>query len=276
MISAIVRSAIRVTVLGVATIAGTGVTLAQAATPAAGQATESQKAARMLLDGMAKYLAGLPGFQATLVSSYDAPQASGQMIEFNAVRTLGVARPDRLRIDVTYSDGSTDLIVFDGKTMTVYDQDDNVFSRAPQPGSLDDAIAYFVRDLGMTLPLGAMLTTRFEEELNKRVVSVDYVEGTSIFGIPAHHIAGRTRTVDFQVWIADGDQPRPLRIVLAYVKEPGQPQFRVQILDWKGAPPAGADVFRLSLPADARQIAFAVQVKGMVSGAAAPAQEAGP
>ena len=238
-----------------------------------GTRTESQKLAGELLAGMAKYLAGLPGFEVELVGSYDAVQASGQKIEFSEVRAVAVARPDRLRVEQLRSDGAEDLIVFDGKTMHVFDGENGVFAQAPQPGSLDDAVVYFVRELGMRLPLAALLSTRFPAELDRRVRTVDYVEYTEILPVPSHHIAGRTGTVDFQVWIADGNQPLPLRIVITYVNEPGQPQFRAQFLDWKAAPPADASLFSFTPPEGALHIAFAVQVPEITAGVATPAAD---
>ena len=70
--------------------------------------------------------------------------------------------------------------------------------------------------------------------------------------------------MDLQIWIADGDRPLPLRIVLTYVDEPGQPQFRAQFLDWKTEPPGATDAFRFTPPPAARKIAFAVQVPTVV------------
>jgi hypothetical protein len=237
------------------------------------QASRSQQLARELLSGMATRLATLPGFEVTLAGSYDALQESGQKIEFNEVRAVALLRPDKLRMEQWRSDGARDLIVFDGRTISVFDGEAGVYAQAPQPGSLDDAVVYFVRDLGMRLPLAALLTKRFAAELQQRVTSVDYVEYTEILPVPAHHIAGRTAAVDFQVWIADGDQPLPLRIVLTYVNEPGQPQFRAQFLDWRLQAPAGAGVFSFTAPAEARQIAFAVQVPGIAKSATAPSAD---
>ena len=233
-----------------------------------------QRIAAELLSDMAKFLAALPGFEVSLVSSYDAVQSSGQKIEFNEVHRVAVARPDRLRVEQTRSDGVHDLVVFDGKTLTVLNGELGVFSQAPQPGSIDDSVVYFVRDLRMRLPLAVMLTSRLPAELETRVMAVDYVEHTEILPVPAHHIAARTDTVDFQVWIADGEKPLPLRVVLTYVNEPGQPQFRAQFLDWRLQPPAAAGMFRFDPPKDARQIAFAVQVPA-IAGAltAAPVPE---
>ena len=236
-----------------------GTAQAQEAAQAADAPTESEQLAAELLSGMAKYLAGLPGFQVQLVASYDVVQESGQKIEFNEIRALAVSRPNLLRVEQQMSDGAQDLLVFDGQQINVYDSELGVYAQAPQPGSVDDAVVYFVRDLGMRLPLAAMLSTRLPDELSKRVKSVDYVEYTNIFGSGAHHIAARSNTVDFQVWIADGDRPLPLRIVLTYKTEPGQPQFRAQFLGWDEKSQTPADAFKFNPPADAQKIVFAVQ-----------------
>jgi hypothetical protein len=226
---------------------------------AAAEPPESQKIAGELLSEMAKYLAGLPGFDVTLVCSYDAVQDTGQKIEFNEIRRVQLARPDKLRIEQVQSDGARDLVIFDGKDISILDGVSSAFAQAPQPGPIDDSVLYFVRDLGIRLPLSAMLSSRLPEELALRVKSVDYVESTDILGTTAHHIAARTNAVDFQVWIADGERPLPLRIVLTYKTDPGEPQFRAQFLDWNEKPQAAADAFIFAPPEGARRIVFAVQ-----------------
>ena len=160
--------------------------------------TESQQLAFDLLSGMADYLAGLPEFRMSLVASYDAVQASGEKLEFNEIRQVTLSRPNLLRVEQQMSDGAADLLVFDGQQINVFDSQLGVYAQAPQPGSVDDALVYFVRDLGMRLPLAPMLSTRLPEELSKRMKSIEYVEYTEILGPPAHHIAARGNTVDLE------------------------------------------------------------------------------
>jgi hypothetical protein len=93
--------------------------------------------------------------------------------------------------------------------------------------------------------------------LDRRVRSVEFVEKTGILGAPAHHLVGRTDTVNFQIWIADGDQPLPLRLVLTYPKAPGQPQFRTQFVNWNLAPEAADSLFAFAPPVGANRIPFA-------------------
>ena len=222
--------------------------------------TESQQEAAAIVKGMSDYLAGLKSFSCTSRNGYDALQPSGRMIEFGETRRMTLARPDRLRIEEVSSDGSSDLALFDGKLMTVFNADANVFAQAQQPGSVDDALLYFVRDLHMRMPMAQLLSSRVRTEFPALVRKVDYVESTDLRGIAAHHIAGSTDSVDFQLWIAEGERPLPLRVVIRYIHEPGQPQFWSEFTDWNTSPKLSGSTFQLALPKDARKIAFAIQV----------------
>jgi len=220
-------------------------------------AAEAQPQARTILMHMAGYLAGAPAFSVSVRSGYDVVQKSGQKIEFGETRKVTLSRPDRLRMEGESSDGAKTLTVFTGKEIVRFDAKRNVYAKAPQPGGIDASIAHFINDLGMRLPLSPLLLTRLPAEFEQRVKSVDYVELTSILGAPAHHLAARTDTVDFQVWIAAGDKPAPLRVVITYRKAPGQPQFWAQLSDWNLAPAISDATFAPQLPAGAQQVEFA-------------------
>ena len=51
-----------------------------------------------------------------------------------------------------------------------------------------------------------------------------------------------------------------MRVVLTYVDEPGQPQYRADFEDWQTEISGGPDAFRFSPPKDARRIVFASQL----------------
>jgi hypothetical protein len=233
---------------------------AESPAPADPAQVASQQKAAERLSAMTKFLASLPAYQVTCRGSYDVLQDSGQKLEFLEARDLVLQRPDRLRVRHRSSDGNRDLLLFDGKSITLYNEKAGVYAQVPQPGSLDDAIVYFVRDLKMRLPLARLFTNRSSEELARRLQSVIYIERTELLPVPTDHIAGRVGNVDVQLWIAEGNRPLPMRVVLTYVDEPGQPQYRTDFQDWKLEAPKGSDTFRFSPPAGARKIVFATQV----------------
>ena len=240
-------------------------TKASPASPPASQApapqplTESQQRATALLAAMANHLAGLQNLSVSFRDGYDVVQSTGQKVEFGETRRITLARPNQLRVEEIASDGRLDLALFDGKNITVFDGDSNVYASTPQPGTVDDALVFFVRDLRMRMPLARLLSSRLPSEWPKRVTTVDYVESFDIDGVKTHHIAGRTDAVDFQYWITDGPRPLPLRVVLTYVNEPGQPQFWANFSDWNTSAQLAKSTFTFTPPADAKQIAFAAQ-----------------
>ena len=234
--------------------------LAAEVTPKTEPSTESQREAAALLKSMAEYLGGLKSFSCTSSNRYETVQANGQKIEFGETRRISLSRPDRLRIEEVTSDGASDLALFDGKQITMLSADDNVYAQAPQPASIEDALVYFVRDLRMRMPLAMLLSTHVRTELPALVKEVDYVESTKVGNRAAHHIAGRSDSVDFQLWIAEGKSPVPLRIVITYKLAPSQPRFGAEISDWDVSPRFSAKTFQFALPKDARKIPFAVQL----------------
>ena len=231
----------------------------QAADAPAAAESVGQQFARDRLLTMARALGEAERFSVSLRISYDVVQEDGQKIEFGEIRELEIARPDKVRIVESAGDGFHDLLVFDGKSITVFNDASKVFAQAPQPGDIDASVRYFVRDLQMRLPLAPLLMRDFAGELQRRIRSIDYVGRTDILGEPAHHIAVRTARVDFQVWIADADPPVPLRVVVTYPASDAHPQFRADFSKWNLAPTFAADRFAFMPSADARQIPFAVQ-----------------
>jgi hypothetical protein len=228
--------------------------------PAAAAVTETEAQASAILMRMADFLSGAQSFSVSVRAGYDAVQKSGQKIEFGEVRKVTLSRPDRLRIEGERSDGAKTLTVFNGKEIVLIDAASNVYATAPQPGGVDDTVVYFVKDLGMRLPLAMLLVSQLPAELKARVRSVDFVEKTNIYGTPSYHLAARTDMVDFQIWVADGDTPLPQRVVITYKKDKGEPQFWAQFSDWNLAPAISDSTFLAKPPDGAQKVAFAAQL----------------
>ena len=241
---------------------------AQDTTAPAAATTESQPDATALLKSMADYLAGLEFFRCTTTNGYETVQPNGQKVEFGETREIFLARPNRLRVEEVASDGFSDVTLFDGRQITVVSAGFNVFAQAPQPPSLEDALVYFVRDLRMRAPLALLLSTHVRTDLLDMAKNVEYVERTKVGRKDAHHIAAQSESVDFEFWIADGNKPLPLRVVITYKTAPGQPRFWSDISNWQTNRKLADKRFQVALPEGARQIPFAVQLSAL--GATSP------
>lgn len=184
-----------------------------------------EEQAMAVLQRMAAFLSQAQRFSVTIDIGFDAVQDSGQKIEFGETRQVVLRRPDHLRIDATKRDGSKSTLLFDGKDLTVVHPQENVYATVAKPGSVDEAIAYFVQDLGLRLPLAELLNSKLAQHLPAQVRVADYVEPSSIAGVPCDHLALRGDEADMQVWVTQGQQPLPRRLVITYRQADGRPQF---------------------------------------------------
>jgi hypothetical protein len=209
------------------------------------------------LKRMADFLAHTQRFSVMADIGFDVVQDSGEKIEFGETRKIVIRRPDHARIDITKRDGGTSGFLFDGQEIAVFNTKEHVYATAAKPGTLDEAIDYFINDLDMRFPLAELFSTQLAETLSQKVWAAAYVEQANIAGVPCDHLALRGDQADLQLWIAQGDQPLPHRLVITYKDAEGQPQFWAQFSDWNLAADVPDALFVFTPPEGAAKIAFA-------------------
>jgi len=213
--------------------------------------------AMAILMKMADFLSQAKSFSVTIETGYDVVQETGQEIEFGAVRKMIVQRPDRARIEITHRDGSQAEFIFDGKQIYIFNARDNVYGTVEKPGTIDQAVTYFTEDLDMRLPLSELCLTDLPKLLGDHVRVLNYIDTAVIDGVTCDHLAARTDTVDFQVWIEQGAKPLPRRTLINYKNAAGEPDFWAQFEDWDLSPKISESAFTIKPPEGAEQISFA-------------------
>jgi hypothetical protein len=231
---------------------------AGAPTPSAA-ASERDAQAMAILKRMADFLSQAQRLSVTAEIGFDVVQASGEKLEFGETRQFLIRRPDRARIDITKRDGATSGFRFDGQEIVVFNTRENVYATADKPGTLDEAIAYFINDLDMRFPLAQLFSTQLAESLAANVRSAYDVGPERILEVPCEHLAFRGDQADMQLWVAQGDQPLPRRLVITYTAAEGQPQFWAQFSDWNLSPDVSDAQFAFTPPEGATKIAFAAR-----------------
>ena len=227
----------------------------------AAAALEDDTAARALLSQMADTLSKSTAFSVNVRSHHDSIQPDGQSIEFSERRKIMLWRPAHLRVEVERSDGDLSLLLFDGKTITAYKADDKIYAQVEKPGTIDATIIYLVKTLQAPFPLARMFLTTLSRDIQQWIESVRFVEEDTLTEPPSIHLAGQSVDVDFQIWVTQDENPVPLRIVLTYRNDPGQPQFRADFTDWTLAPDTDAASFTFVPPVDVEQILFLAPVQ---------------
>jgi hypothetical protein len=209
----------------------------------------------------ADFLAGQASFSVRADIAYEVLQGNGSKLEFGSTRTVTVRRPDRLRIDSRQRDGDRATLYFDGKQIAVDLPDEKAYVAVEKPGTLDEAIDYLVDDLDTPAPLHEFFTSNYYTGLEDRILFGFWVGADQLGEKVCNHYALRTEDVDAQLWIEDGERPLPCRVVITYLDEPGQPQFRAQLLEWDLSPETADGRFAYTPPEGAERMSVQARVK---------------
>lgn len=223
---------------------------------ATSDAQKSREQALAIMKRMATYLSTTKRYSVSVDTGFDAVQEFGQKIEFGESRKIVLSRPDHLRIDATKRDGSKSELIYGGKEISLYFSKENVYATKSLPGTVDQAVDYFINDLDMRLPLAQMLSSKLAQKLPDQVLEASYVEKSFIAGVPCDHVAFRGDEADLQLWVSQGAKPLPQRMIITYTQIDGRPQFWAQFSDWDLAPKISDSLFVFRAPAGAAKIAF--------------------
>ncbi len=233
------RSAIAALVLGI----GLGVPTAVA--------DEAQ--AKSMLKAMSDYLAQ----QKTLSFSYDTNlevvTKAHQKLLLASSGQVDLSRPDKFR--ATRSGGFANVeMVFDGKTLTLLGKDANLYSQVDIPGTLDHLVDELRDKYNRPVPGADLLLSNVYDELMRDVTDVKDLGSGVIGGTECDHLAFRTKVVDWQIWIAQGEHPYPCRYVITTKHVDQGPQYSVQISDWKTGGQIASDDFAFKAPPDSKKV----------------------
>jgi hypothetical protein len=217
----------------------------------AGQAQVDPQAVQALVK-MSAYLRTLQTFQVTLQTQRDDVDVYGQLITLNGQTSYKVRRPNGLTIDMA-SPSMTRQYVYDGRTVTVFDPKTGYFAKIQAPGTIRETLAMAQDKYGVDLPLQDLFTWSEGDDRAKALTAAHFIGQDQVNGVAANHYAFRQPGIDWQIWIADGDKPAPLRVVIVASDDPARPQFQAD-LAWDTAPQFADNAFTFTPPANAREI----------------------
>ncbi len=102
-----------------------------------------------------------------------------------------------------------------------------------------------------------------------------YVGLHEVDGVKSHHLAFRQDGADWQIWIQDGDQPLPRKIVITYKDLPGTPQFVAFLDKWNLSDRQPESVFEFKPPPNASRVEMPVmgESAGEASESGTPARK---
>ena len=215
-----------------------------------------------LLREMGEYLKNAQQFSFQAEITFDDVLPSGQKIQFAATEDLAVHRPGEAYIEYR-GDLGVKRFWYKGDTITLYDPGNNLYATEKVPAKFDEAIDQVMKEFGFSPPLVDILYSDPYKLLIDRVQFGLYIGLSMVDGIHCHHLAFVDKYIDWQIWIEDGKQLVPRKILITYKTIPGAPQFTAVLSDWDFATPLANRLFSASLPAGAEKIEFARLAKSL-------------
>lgn len=216
-------------------------------------ARADEVAAKSQLKAMSDYMATQKVMSMSLDTSLEIVTKDKQKILLASSGTLALSRPDKLR--ASRHGGFSDVeIVFDGKTLTLLGKDANVYAQADAPGTVDQLIDALREKFQRPLPGADLLMSNSYDQLMSDVIDVKDLGSGVIGGIECDHFAFRKKEVDFQIWIAQGASPYPCRYIITSKLITGEPQYSVQVSNWKSGNDVTPDDFSFKNSTDAKKV----------------------
>jgi hypothetical protein len=218
-------------------------------------AQDVEPAALQILRRMTDYLGSLQRFSVDTQNTIEEVLDTGQKIQFDLSTRVTVQRPNKVRAERA-GDLIKQVVIYDGKTITVYNASSNYYAVAAAPDNIDDAL-HFARDtLDIVPPSGDLVYTNAYQLLTAAVTSGGVVGKSMIGGVRCDHLAFSGPVVDWQIWIPDSGNPLPRKYVITTKDDPAQPQYMVLMSNWNVAPKLSDTLFKFTPPRGAKQTEF--------------------
>ena len=211
--------------------------------------------AQRLLKASTDFVASQQKFDVDTRNSLEVVLKNGQKIELNHTTRQSVQRPDKLRSERT-GDLVNQVFIYDGKSLTLNNLTDKVYSQVGAPDTLEGMLDFARTKLGIFAPAGDLLYKNAYEVLMYGVTDGMVVGKAVIEGARCDHLAFRSPNVDWQIWIQEGAQPLPRRIVLTTRDLANAPEFAVTITRWNLKPTFSANTFAFTPPPNAKKVDF--------------------
>lgn len=233
----------------------TSVASRSAAQEAARSSTAIDTGAVNALRRMGAYLRSLQRFEVSGTTVRDAVMSDGQTVEMEGTLRYVVRAPDRFRGDIN-SDRKQRQIIFDGKTLTVYAPRMHYYATVPAPSTIGATLDTARTRYGIDFPIADLFLWGTPRDGVKDLTSARDVGPAHVSGNDTEQYAFRQRGVDWQIWIARGAVPLPVRLVITTTSEESQPRYAAT-LNWELTPVVSDAVFAFVPPRDASRITLA-------------------
>lgn len=207
------------------------------------------------LTRMGKFLQTLQSFRVKGDASTEDVLGQDLKVRSDSASTMDVTRPDHVRAEQN-SDRRHRLVVYDGKTFTVYSKSSGYYAQAPMAGTVYELANRLEGEYPVQLPLLDLFAWADDQAKRPEIRMARVVGFATIRGVACDQYVFREEGRDWQVWIQRGAQPLPRRLVVTVTSKPPRPQYSADY-DWTLNPQIAATTYQFTPPASAIQVPLA-------------------
>jgi len=218
---------------------------------------ESSRDAKAIdnVTSMGKYLRGLKTFAVHSDINKDEVLMNGQKLQFAGTADYLVQTPNRLRLEVK-NDRRHRMYTYNGKTLTQYAPRIGYYATVDLTGTLGEVVRQAKEKYDLDFPLADLFLWGTDMADTKDIKEAAFIGVEHIGGHDCDHFAFRQEGVDWQIWIRQGNQPLPLKLVITTTDDPSQPQH-VAVLKWNLSPKLDNKDFLFTPPEGSKKIEMA-------------------
>ena len=232
-------------------------TQAESAAPSEHPASEHpaiDPAAIAALERMGAYLRTLNAFEVRAVTTRDFVLTdTEQKVQFSGDGLYRIRRPNAFYLE-SNTDRRQRRLYYDGRTFTIYSPRLNVYAQRPAPATITEMVDEMQDRYGIPVPLADLFYWGAEPVENVQLAS--HIGFARIDDQATDQYAFRQGDVDWQIWIARGERPLPLKVLITTRTDPAQPQYASE-LTWNLAPRFSNSTFAFRPPRNAHPIQIA-------------------
>ena len=221
--------------------------------------------ADQILRAMSSFIAATTRFAFEAEETYDELSGSEPRVLFGNVRRIAVERPNRFYADVE-GDSLNRSVWLDGRSVFTLDKPTLTYSTFDAPGSIDATLDVLIDEYGLNVPLAELFYSDAYSVLTEQVTYSRYLGLHRAAGVPCHHLVFSQPTIEWQIWIDAGERPLPRKMVITYVREPGEPQYTATITKWNLTPSFPEGLFSFEVPDGAERVDAAALIPVLPGG----------
>jgi hypothetical protein len=209
--------------------------------------------AKNLVKKMSDYMAAEKAISFDYDTNLEIVTKENQKLGLASSGSMKLNRPDKIR--ATRKGGFANVeYVFDGKTLAMLGKNANAYAQVDWTGTLDQLIDELRSKYHRPIPAADLLESNIYDQLMPEVVDTKDLGSGVINGVECDHVAFRTKDVDWEIWIAQGNRPYPCRYVVTSTQVNRAPQYTIDLRAWKTGAQVAPDRFTLSVPPGARKL----------------------